>query len=89
MELSHDAPPKQCYLCQGEKELTVSVWHGKDEVLEKRTCVRCWGEGVLSDGANLDQLFVRNALAPMKPSPPCICDYKRDGPMGNPKCPAQ
>lgn len=88
-DLSDEAPPRQCYLCQGEQEITVSVWHGKDEVLESRTCVRCWGSGELTEGKNLDQLFALNASAPIRPSPPCICDFKRDGPEGHPRCPAR
>lgn len=88
MDLGHDARPRQCYLCQGEKEITVSVWHGKEETLERRTCVRCWGTGQLVEGKHLDQLFHEMATAPIKPGPPCICDFKRDGPEGNPRCPA-
>jgi hypothetical protein len=65
------------------------MMRGKDEVHEKRTCVRCWGTGELTEGKHLDQLFVANATAPIPPAAPCICDFKRDGPEGNPRCPAR
>lgn len=89
LPVTDDAPSRQCYLCEGEQEITVSEWHGKEEIMTRRTCVRCWGAGVLTEGTNLDRLLFANASAPITPSPPCICNYHRDGPLGHPRCPAR
>lgn len=81
-------PESKCYICNGRKVIAVSIRDDDgDETFEDRTCVRCGGKGVLTDGFGLEQ--IPEVREPLWPSQTCICEYERDGPMGHPKCPAR
>lgn len=83
-------PPRECYICQGTRVIPVSSWKGDDVITLEATCVRCQGNGVITDGLNLDHVI--DVLAPSRqlafPTRVCICDFERDGPEGHPNCPA-
>ena len=82
-------PPRQCYICTGEKRIPVSHWMG-DEVMEmSATCPRCQGSGTITDGFDLNAVLAMPAEPLRAFEQVCICDFRRHGPMGDPRCPAR
>lgn len=78
-----------CYICSGRGVIAVDSYDDDDEPYSFRShCVRCCGDGTISDGLGRDELRrMQPQLQMMEPE--CICDFSRHGPLGDPDCPAR
>ena len=86
----------ECFMCSDDgnrnRVVTVSVWDDRKEPIDvPTTCPRCHGTGRITDGFTRNEVIKTGRRKQPEPTREavCICNYKKDGPLGHPQCPAR